>query len=511
MTRAKATAEGYLWNHGGKVLEYLLLFLTTVLIARGLGVEGNGIFAAIVSFAQLLVVLSSLSLESSLNRFIAQLEATERGTGGPRLRFLLRHVFLVRVLLLIAVIGVAFLAVRGSGILFPDAVTGYFWLLAGYAAVRSIVQLLNMVFVAQLRTAPLAQISVAVRVVELVGIGGMLATGMTVNSVMLFLIATGVLHLGTCFFVGRSDFFGEVKPYSLRPVYAFGAIYWANTIVDFFLGRQGDVLFLTTLLPTPAPASMYNVAFSVVLVAAQGLTLGLGGITLSSFSRLAVTSPQTMDRFYAFLVRIVSVMVLPVLIFIFFNAGPIISVLFSLDFADATILVQGMIVFRVLARLFAGSENAEYLLATGRTFAVVRIGIVGAAANIILDLSLIPRYLAFGAVIGSGCANLLINVLGSLSVRKQAGLPVIQWRCWGLATGAGVVAGMVTSFFIPGAGWTLLIARGVAYVGLTTFFLYLAKPFPAHDIAWAASISGSVSRIFSRFTRQQTDTVIQVS
>ncbi len=511
MTRARATAEGYLWNHTGKVLEYLLLFLTTVIIARGLGVEANGIYAALVSVAQLLVVLSSLSLESSLNRFIPQLEATDLGTGGARLRFLLRRVLLVRGALLVAVVGLAFFVAKLSWIALPNAIARYFWLLAGYAAVRSFVQLLSMIFVAQLRTAPLARIAVAVRVIELAGIAWMMTTGMTVDSVMLFLISTGLLQVGLCFYVGRSDFAGEVQPHSLKPVYAFGAIYWTNTILDYFLGRQGDVLFLSTLLPSPVPSSMYNVAFSVVLMATQGLTLGLGGITLSTFSRLAVTSPEMLDRFYAFLVRVVSIMVVPVLVFIFFNASPIITLLFSHDFAGAAILVQGMVLFRVIARLFAGSENGEYLLARGQPFSVVRIGIVGAAANIVLDLLLIPRYFAFGAVIGSGCANLLVNLLGSLFVRKQAGGPVIQWGFWGLVTMSAIVAGIATSYLLPGGGGLLLFVRGAAFGGLTALFLYVAKPFPARDIAWVTKINKSVARVFSQFTRQSADRMIQVS
>jgi O-antigen/teichoic acid export membrane protein len=511
MTRAKATAKGYLWNHAGKVLEYLLLFSTTVVIARGLGVAENGVYAALASFAQLLVVLSSLSLESSLNRFIPQLEVTQPQTRVTRLRFMLRRIFLVRGALVVGVIVLAFLLVHVPGIPFPDVIVRYFWLLAGYAAIRSLVQLLSMVFVAQLRTAPLAKISVAVRVIELMGIATMAANGITVSSVMLFLISTGFLQIAICLYVGRSDFSGDLLSYSLGPVYAFGAIFWINAMMEYFLGRQGDVLFLTTLLPSAVPASKYNVAFTVVLAATQGLTLGLGGITLTSFSRLAVTSAHTMDRFYFFLVRVISTMVLPVLVFIFFNANPIITLLFSPDFADAAVLVQWMIVFRVVARLFAGSENAEYLLARGETFNVVKIGIAGAAANIALDLILIPRYFALGAVIGSGCANLLINLLGSLYVRRRAGHRVIQGGFWSLVTGMTVGAGLLVAYLLPGDSLVLLLGRAVAFGAFVVLFLYLMKPFSALDVAWVNEINGPVARFFGRFARRPADAIAQVS
>ncbi len=506
MTRAKATAEGYLWNHAGKVLEYLLLFCTTVVIARGLGVEANGAFVALTSFAQLLVVLSSLSLESSLNRFIPQLEAVGPETG-ERLRFMLRKVFLLRGGLLAGVVALSFLVVKVLGLAVPGSVDHYFWCLVGYAVVRSLVQLTSTIFVAHLRTAPLAKIAVAVRAVELAGVSGMLMSGMTVASVMLFLTATGMLQIGAGVYANRSDFLGEAEPHSLRSVYAFGAVYWINTILEYFLGKQGDVLFLSALLSSPIPASMYNVAFSVVLAAAQGLTLGLGGVTLTTFSRLAVTSPEKMDRFYAFLVRIVSLLVIPVLVFVFFNARSIVTLLFSPEYAEAALLVQGMIVFRVAARLFAGSENAEYLLARGETLSVVRIGILGAATNVVLDLLLIPRYAAFGAVLGSGCANLLVNFLGSLFVWRAARGPVIQWSYWGVVTLTAVVAGIVTSVLLPGGGWPIVIVRGALFGGATAFLLYLAKPFPAIDVPWASEVNQKFARAFAGFTRQVSDTM----
>lgn len=511
MTRAKATAEGYLWNHAGRVLEYLLLFVITILIARGLGVEGNGVYATLTSFAQLLVVFSSLSLESSLNRYIPQLEAGEQRDSRSRLRFMLRRVFLVRGGLLAVAVLLAYLAIRLIQLPVPGAVVGYFWVLAGYAMIRSCVQLLNMVFVAQLRTASLARVAVSVRLCEAIGIAAMLTVGMSVASMMLFLISTGTLQAGACLYIGRSDFFGEVRPHSLRPVYAFGAIYWTNTIFEYFLGRQGDVLFLTTLLSSPAPASMYNVAFSVVLVAAQGLTLGLSGITLTSFSRLAATSPQTMDRFYGFLVRMVSILVVPVLVFMFFNADAIVTILFSRDYSAAAILVQGMVLFRVAARLFGTAENSEYLLAKGQVFRAMRLGVAGALTNIVLDLILIPPYGALGAVIGSGCANLLANILGAFAVRKQAGRAVIQWRYWGLLTLSAVLAGVISWSLLPGGGWTPLLGRAIMFGGITILLLYLVKPFPALDARWVSQVNEPLARFFGRFTRPHADPALQAT
>lgn len=510
MTHARATAEGYLWNHAGKVLEYVLLFVIAVFIARGLGVEANGVYASLVSFAQLLVVLSSLSLESSLNRFIPQLSALDPETRRPRLRFMLRRVFFTRGVLLLLVLLAALLAVSLLEPFMPEGILRYFWVLAGYAVVRSFLPLLGMVFLAQLQTALLARIAVAVRAIELAGIAAMTATGtMTVNSLMVFLACTGALQAAYLLYAGRGDLLGNAEPLPMKPLFAFGALYWINAVMEFFLGRQGDVLFLTMLLQSPVPASMYNVAFTVVLLAAQGLTLGLGGITLTSFSRLAATSPEKMDKFYGFLVRVISLLVVPVLVFVFFNAGSIVVLLFSNAFSGAAPLVQWMVIFRLLGRPFGGAENADYLLAEGRVMDLVRIGITGAAVNVVLDLLLIPGLLTMGAVIGSGCAALTVNILGYLHVRGRRNHEV-QWTYWGALITSSIVAGAFSGYLLSGNGWPALLGRGGLFALLTAFLLYVMKPFPAFDGAWVAEVNEKLARVFMHFTHDAPRTIARV-
>lgn len=48
MPEHRATFESALWNHAGKVAEYALVYITSVVIARALGVERNGTFAVVL-------------------------------------------------------------------------------------------------------------------------------------------------------------------------------------------------------------------------------------------------------------------------------------------------------------------------------------------------------------------------------------------------------------------------------------------------------------------------------
>ncbi len=100
-------ARSAVWNHLGKVAEFALFFASTVVIARALGVEGNGRLAAILSAIQLLIVLSSAGIEVSLNKHLPQ-----TGTPGPGTRFLINRLLRLRLVLFFAVALAGLLAVR---------------------------------------------------------------------------------------------------------------------------------------------------------------------------------------------------------------------------------------------------------------------------------------------------------------------------------------------------------------------------------------------------------------
>ena len=47
MSKAKATFHSILWNHTGKITEYILMYAASILIARGLGAAENGTFVGL--------------------------------------------------------------------------------------------------------------------------------------------------------------------------------------------------------------------------------------------------------------------------------------------------------------------------------------------------------------------------------------------------------------------------------------------------------------------------------
>lgn len=490
MSKVQLTFRSALWNHAGKVLEYVLMYLTSILIARGLGVAENGRFVALFSLSQFMLVLCSFGLETSLNKFIPQLA---QGTHLQQTRYILRRMVMIRgsaclgVALLLLVVLMLAPGISGE----PRSVLVIVLL---FSIVRSFFPLFAMALTAQLRTALTAKINVVVRAIEGCGAAVMSGFGMTVESLFLLFLATSILHALLYVLFSRTNLLGEAAPVEMNPIIRFGGIFWINAIADFFLGRQGDVLFLKNMLPDPVPASLYDVAFSLAQLVALGMTVGLSGITFATFARLAVTDGSSMDRFYAFAIRVISLLTIPLFAFLIFHADAVLTILYSDKYRAAVPLLQGILTFRILSRLFGGAENAEYLLSHGRVAVAVTISGVAALVNVALNLALIPHLQAGGSVIASGCANLVANVAGALTVYKISANR-LQVGFWVKLTSACAIAALLSSFVGNGNAVGHLFLAGVVYVILLGSILIVMKPFVPLDRDWLQQIDERIGKV----------------
>ena len=222
------------WNHLGKVIEYICLTLASLLIARGLGVGENGVFASIVSFSQLLLVLSSFGLETAVNTVFPRLAKGD--AAGNRGKILVR-LLLLRAGLFAGIAVPFLLASTWLSRWLAGPVSSYALVLLAYTATRSLIPLLAAALTADLRTDVTARINVAVRVIELTLLWWVSAHGMTVDLVLRIFVVTGAIQLAAYVVVCRQLIPPLGPPASIRPIVAFGGIYWMNIAVDYVLGN----------------------------------------------------------------------------------------------------------------------------------------------------------------------------------------------------------------------------------------------------------------------------------
>jgi O-antigen/teichoic acid export membrane protein len=482
VTPGRHIVRSVLWNHLGKVTEFAMLYLTTVLIARGLGVEANGRLAGILSFVQLLIVLSSAGIEVSLNRYLPR-----EGAAGSGTRFVVNRLLCFRLglYLIMSLVAAGALSVLNTGW------TGFLALVFILGLLRCITPLLAMLLVARFRTGIAAGTGIVARSVEL-GALLVIGQGLSVPAVIMILIAGTAVQVIGYALASRVEWTGPMEQVAVRPVIAFGLVFWLNTIVDYFLGRQGDVMFLTYLRPETASASLYDVAYSLVQIGMMALTVGLGGVVLAAMSQYAATDQSRLRALYHVTVRLTSVLTIPFMGYLVVVAPELIALVYSGAYAGAADVLRILLCLRIVSRLFAAGENADFLLALGNVWTVVQIGIAAASATVAMHLLLIPPYGASGAAIASGTGTLLANALGGIAA-VRLGHVRVQWQAWLRVTVAATIAG-IAAFLIPGAAPSVgsLIQSGVVFFGLFAFLLFVVRPLHKEDLDVLRAAFGSV-------------------
>jgi O-antigen/teichoic acid export membrane protein len=494
MTLLKRTFTGFLWNSAGKTLEYVILYAISIIVARGLGLYQNGAYATLMSLAQILLVLSSMGLETTLNKAIPQLVGSR---AEARFRFLFFRAIGVRMLVFLFTGTLLYFGIKVFSGGTYSGLESYFLLLAVYGGIRGVTTLFSIALTALFRTDIVFIVGVTMRFIELGAIVVLSSIGLSISALLILFSVTGAIQILLSLLLLRKSFFGQFAPEPLRPLLAFGLILWINVIVDFFLGRHGDIFFLTALTSETSQASLYDVAFSLAQLASLAFTVGFLGISFAAFAKLAIGPPEAMDRFYAFLLRFISFLTVPLYSFLVFNAEPVVRLLYSPTFGEAVILVQGMALFKIASRLFGGGENTEYLLVRGRVGWVSLAGIGAATVNIAFDILLIPFLGASGAVIGSGCANLFVNAATRQMVKQYSPVP-IQIAAWVKLT----ITSLPISYFVASLSlatdFPALVLRVALYAVGVTLTMALAKPLTAVDTALLSEMSPRIGQWINR-------------
>jgi O-antigen/teichoic acid export membrane protein len=496
MPQPRTAALAILWNYTGKGLEYVVQYVTSLLIARALGVDGNGEYAGLLSISQLMLVLASFGLETSLMRHIPVIEDSG---ATQRARFLLRRFAALRTLLVLLVAVLAGTLLLMSPGQWPERVKIYGVALVIITVSRSISSLWAVVLTARLHTRTTGLVNLATRLFELGGVITVMALNPTVGAVLTVLVLSSVLQLAGYVLLPSLSVFGAAEGVPVAPILLFGGTFWLNTIVDFFLGRHGDIALLTVLLPNTGQASLYDVSFMIVQLGTLGLTIGFSGVSLALASGIARESVDRLDQFMMTLIRMVSLLTIPLYAFLFWNIPHILAVMYPSGFAGAAAVVQGMVAFRVAGRLFGGGENADYLLARGRVVPLVAIGVISAVLNVALNFMLIPSLGARGAMIASGTANLLVNVLAALLIMRRSTV-TLQFSPWLALTALTFVTGLAVSMPDLGENLPGVIIRMAGYSLILIGGGMLVKPLTPRDTALLGKIDRRLATMASPFT-----------
>ena len=497
MPLGKDILRGFLWNHAGKILEYALMYIFSVLVARGLGAEQNGIYVTFYTLAQFLLLISGLGFETALTRWAAHFFRPEE---VPRLRYVFRRLIGWRITAFFAAAILCYFF-RFEILRFlalSQTASEYFLLLILYAGLKCLVPLFIALFVSQFNTRIVTLISVSARILELAAAGYILSHSHGIETIFFVIIGGAAYTLIGSLIFARSSYQGEVRRENTRPVITLGVIYWLNTIMAFILEKQGDIFLLNNLLGDRREVSYYDVAYGLMQVVVYGFTIGFSGISLAAFSRIATSNPDSLGQVWKFSVKVIVLLVLPPLIFLAAHAEVLVPAIYSPQYAGSIGLFQLLVLFQITARLFGSGTNADVLLSVSKPKVLVAFGVLAGGLNILLDVLLIPRYHAYGAVIGTGVANTAVMIMSAVYIARRFSA-VVSVGFWFKTVAVSVVSALVGRYLFHPETIAGVISCGLMYIAVWISLVYVLKLFSKEDIDYIKKFNFQLSEWASHF------------
>lgn len=484
------------WNQGLRLGEFGFMFLSSLLYARWLGPAEYGRYALIVAISGMLPLIVGFGLDEALSSFTARIAA-----AGCRAQ----QVWVFRVAVLVrAGTGMALALLLWTE---PALVAR----LAGDPQIAGDLRLAipyligNQLFTLLLNAALGRLASGAATVARLASLAGgfalsvaLLRAGLGVGGVMLGVGSAASAAALWLLWRDRALLRGPAERVPLSPIWQFGWTTWLLNIANYVLGKQLDLFLLSVLLGQASLLGLYNVGLGLTTMIGSLFIAGLGGAALPLYSGLAARRD---DRGLASLWRanIVFVNLLGIPIGVFaMAAGPyLIERLYGGRFSAAVIPFEITMALATVSRALGGGASSTLLYAKDGQKRLLIIRGVAAAANILLDVTLIPRLGLAGAALATGSAGLGIVVAEFLLARRAA--PLIFPR---LATVRISIAALAPAApiwrFLPADPLSLLIA-GAGYTAGFCLILAILRPFGEEDLLLADRIHPRARRLLTPF------------
>ena len=457
--------QGFAWNHAAKITEYFLLYVFSVIVARTLGPFANGTYATLISISQLLLAFSSVTFDLALNKYLPQFSESRAKIGYLVRRLLTAKVAVLAVLTVVLVVGWDTIQ-RWFDIHSPAA--SYLTFIIALSLFRAVSSFFVAICVSTLRPKAVFVINTATLMLQIIAVEVLVAGGSGISPI-LFIVVIGSLVSAVAYLItGRNYLVVKAEKVSMKPVVSFMGWLWINAFIAYVYGKQGDVAMLSFFSVSKESVGFYDVASSLSLLPGFMIAAGLSGISLSIFSRLSKEGQSSVVPFWTQLSSFLTRVTIPVYCFVAVFAGSIISVLYSGEYAESTLLVQVFVISRIVARLFGGGENFDAMLSVDAERQAVSVGIVGGIINILLNILFIPILHVMGAVLATSITTLAIDGSMWLLLKRRLGAPLLVGN-WMKSLLVGILPVLAARIVFPTPGLVELMLSALFCIFVWTF------------------------------------------
>ena len=474
---ATRVARGLAWNQASKVIEMAAAYAASVLVARALGPIEFGTYSVALSMVTFTYFTTSLGLNEVLNVHVPRLAAMP-----ARVAYLLRALLKMRSAIALALAAGLFLLAPALATIFRNPqLLPVLRAAALYVFFYNVTLLLEYFLVGALQVPRVSRVRIMVQILNLGSAAAALRFHWHAWLLFLAMGVTSALGLAWLCWGARAALFGAAERFDLAPLRRFGLTLWVTNFVNFFLGRQADILMIGYFRPATGEAGWYSAAAMLAMLCASALLMGAEGVSLAAFSELETRVDRaSIGRLWRLHLKMDMLLSLPLLVFGARFAPDIVGALYASAFAPAAPMLAGYAGVWILTRAIGGGTNMTVLYAMNEPRLPLVIYGASGLFNLVANLILVQRFGAIGAVIGTGCAMVGSSIASATIVMRRTGAgPPFGFALKVLA--ACGVAALAAGLVPRPAGFAGIAVAAIVGLVVCVIALRLLRPFDEDD------------------------------
>ncbi|MBI1299374.1 oligosaccharide flippase family protein [bacterium] len=477
-TQAQRVGGGAVWGQAGRVFENGLSLLFSVLVVRVLGPERYGIYAVGLSVVGVALLMVSLGYNETLARYLPTYRARFPGQAPTFVKRLLRNRLLVG---LVVAFTIWLLRDQIAVWTATDALVPLVWLLAILLLGQNLWDFFSAYFAADLRIRNFALVRALGQISGVsLAAGLFVGFGPQIWVPVAGLIANYTVGIAAFVWSVRTDLLARDVPVDLATVYSFSRYVWVTNLATFGLANQVDILLIASLMTNATQVAFYGVA-ATLLGRLYTLLSGWTVVVMpAATERLENEGFAGLARSFAVYMKVNLLLMVAPFVLTAALAQPIVVALFNPSYLPAASLLATYALLSTVSVLVGANICYPFLYVTNRQKLLLGLRIGAGVLNVILNLALIPRYGAVGAIWATGLSNLTAHIVEFVILVRLIG-GTYPTRVAVKIMGAACLAAFPVAF-LPGTNWLALLAGCALFLILFLGLLRWWRPLSLAEI-----------------------------
>lgn len=395
----------------------IVLLGVSVAMTRYLGKERLGIYASILVIPVFMRLLNAFGLETLINKRLPELNVSD--PSGRQGRYLVSYILLLRLITtLIFCVALWFLLPFYLDFISMPELIVYRMPILLYFMVISVHSLLSTLFMTLLKYKIVSLTETAASLLNLLFLGIAIYFDFAISGVLYaYILSTGV-HTLVLWILARKDLAGEVERPELREDKHLAWVSYLISLVSFGLMTQSDIFLMNYFQIDPVGIGYYHLSTGLATMLIFMMT-GMGPLALSLFSEnYARNQNAGLSQSWYEMVGFSIFCIVPIYMFSLFHAEQLIVFIYGAQFASASPIFSGYLVFMMVSLFMGSGFLVSTLYVLQRRDIALRSSVEGSVLNVALNLALIPAFGVMGAVVATGVSLVYIAVRQLWSVHR---------------------------------------------------------------------------------------------